>query len=190
MQETLTPREGIYSKFLLKRKKRQGLIFVMVIIIIVSVLFINFSRKEEVSNLYCLSLDKTTNKNLLEQISSEADEVVGASYVYKINNVYYVVGFIYYSYDEAVKNLKQVKQYLPDSEILTIKNSSVKKSVKRKLKSDVKLNALFNENLLVKDKLLKLLKNIKNFQTDLSTYRELTKLEGGQTQAPEIAIRK
>jgi len=166
LQETLTQQNNLYKQFYITKSTRKqnrffALLFFVIFIVVLFVVFGGGQSFNKTQEFYVLSLDNTKNKSILEQVQEEAEEVVGTSYVYKVNNVYHVVGFIYENREEALENLKQVKNYLTKAQILSITSKKIKNNVYNQIKQDYKINKIYKETCDVKNKVLSLCKSVK-----------------------------
>jgi len=181
LQETLPP-DDVYYFYKTRKRQRPVKKYVVLSIVLVFIIFCFVLFQGKTSSLnkterfYLLSLDNLNTKEFAEIKKDEIDEIVGDSYIYKSNNVFYILGFIYKTKEDSDSMLKEVKKKFPNAKII-IKNSyKIKKGVYAKINRDVKLNEIYNYVLSLESSILNILKNIKEGK-EVNVFRTLTKME-------------
>ena len=184
MQETLTYYK--YKNFKSNMKNSNFTKIFKVFLITFSIIFMLIILKQSFSyktnynkkrTYYLLSLNQTNNIGLVNQTKDAANEYVGESYVFKNNEVYHIIGFVYDNLSDAENFLNVVKKSFVQAKVIKLTQPKIKNKINTKIKENFYLKNAYKFHINLPDKLLNSLKKIEQNDNLSYIYKKLTEIE-------------
>jgi len=125
---------------------------------------------------YLLSLNESAYYNESLKMQENIQERSGAGYIYKKDNMYYVLAFAYLNNTDASKALVQVMENYPRARIIKIKKNKIKRKIKRELKKESKISVLFEKLSDLSYKIYAICEDAEINKNAREVYRKLERL--------------